>query len=42
MKSEAREKDVRNIDEMLERGLNFYVLDASEEFVAEMPKVVER
>lgn len=42
MKSESRDKDVSDINEMAARDFKFYILDSSEEYVAGMPKVVER
>lgn len=42
MKSESRDKDVSDINEMVERDFKFYILDSSEEYISGMPKVVER
>lgn len=42
MKSESREKDIVDIDEMIERDFKFYILDSSIEYVEAMPKIVER
>lgn len=42
MKSESHDKDVSTIDEMLERNFHFYILDSSEEYIAGMPRVLNR
>lgn len=42
MKSESRDKDVSDINEMVERDFKFYILDSSEEYISGMPRVVER
>lgn len=42
MKSESREKDIVDIDEMIDRNFTFYIVDASREYVEAMPKIMER
>lgn len=42
MRLQSREKSVEGIDDMVEENYTFYILDSSQEFVAEMPKVTRR
>lgn len=42
LRSEARESEVQNIGEMIQKNLRFYVLDSSVEFVAKSPRVANR
>lgn len=42
MKSESREKDIKDIKEMVDRDFKFYILDSSREYILELPRVVER
>lgn len=42
MRSELREQDVKDIDEMTSRDFKFYIIDSSHEYVKDMPRVFER
>lgn len=42
MRSESRDKDIQNLDEMVAKNFNFYIIDSSREYVMEMPRVVAR
>lgn len=42
MRLQSREKTVEGIDDMVEGNYKFYILESSQEFVAEMPKVTQR
>jgi hypothetical protein len=42
MRSVSREKDVANIGEMVAKDFKFYVVEASSEFVKELPRVANR
>lgn len=42
LRSESRESEVKDIGEMIQKNLRFFVLDSSLEFVAKMPIVANR
>jgi hypothetical protein len=42
MKSASREKDIKDIDEMISRDFKLIILDSSREYIAEMPTVASR
>lgn len=42
MKSETREKDPKNVQELLDRDYKFYIIESSREYIAGLQRIIAR